>query len=386
MSFYLQMSSLLAITGMVLVLLLTRWWPQNKRILLVLFNLGFLLYFDIRVLYFYIIYTFINYLMLIFLCRTLTWRKTTFIFFIVLNLSAVCLFRMSHMGVTNLPLLNAIVTLGIMYNVLKVIDALYFAYFFGKDGQVKLLDYTNFLLFVPTFTSGPILKFRDFISDIKQPYQVTAEQFEAGTKRVILGLFKKVVVVVLMTDLLQYVLGKDVLYTQHSLFLMVWFYILIYMDFSGYSDIAVGFGRLMGYNIPENFKKPFHSLTLTQFWRNWHATLGDWFRDHIFIFFSRKTPSKLTAASLSIVVMLLMGLWHNFTWLFVLYGLYHGIIIALENLFGKTTVNRKRVSKLYFYFRWALTQGLIILAIIINMDDQTTILRIYRGLFNFPNW
>src|SRR5206468_7200830 len=128
-------------------------------------------------------------------------------------------------------------------------------------------------------------------------------------------------------------------YTHESLFLMIWFYALIFFDFSGYSDIAVGFGRLMGYNIPENFKKPFQSPTLTQYWRNWHATLGDWFRDHIFMFFSRQTPTRWTAAGLSLLIMVLIGLWHGFSWLYVLWGVYHGILMGLENLLNKTTVN-----------------------------------------------
>ncbi|WP_405080848.1 MBOAT family O-acyltransferase [Paenibacillus chitinolyticus] len=381
--FYLNMNALLAMCGMVFVLMATRKWPQNKRILMLLFNLGFLFLWSGKLFAFYIAYTLLNYIFFVYLCRTPVWQKFAFALFILANIGAVILFHMlGKQGSVSL-LADGVMTLGIMFNVLKIIDALYFAYFFGKDGQAKVIDYVNYILFVPTFTSGPILKFRDFMADVKVPYKVDAPQFEAGVKRIILGLFKKVVVVVWMTDLFNKVMDQE-LHTHQSLFLMIWFYLMIYMDFSGYSDIAVGFGRLMGFTIPENFKKPFLSPTLTQFWRNWHATLGDWFRDHIFIFFSRKTPSKLMTAGLSIFIMTLMGLWHGFSWLFLIYGVYHGVIIAIENLLGKTTVIRRKVSKPYFYMRCLLTQALVVAAIIINLNNPDVVMRIYKGLFHLP--
>ena len=92
------------------------------------------------------------------------------------------------MGIFHNPLFDAIIYLGLIYNVLKVIDAYYFAYFFGKEGQVPAIDYANYLLFIPTFTSGPILKFRDFMADSKKPYNVDAALFEDSVKRIILGL------------------------------------------------------------------------------------------------------------------------------------------------------------------------------------------------------
>jgi alginate O-acetyltransferase complex protein AlgI len=384
--FYLNMNAIMAISGMVAVLMLTRWWPNNKRVLNLLFCLFFLLLFSKKLLLFYAVYTLLNYLGFVYLCRTKLWRKAAFLFAIAANIAAVFLgVRFFIMGIFHHPLFDAIIYLGLIYNVLKVIDAYYFAYFFEKEGLVPLLDYSNYILFIPTFTSGPILKFRDFMADSKKPYQVDSALFADSIKRIILGLFKKIVLVTWMTGIFNQVLGHD-LYTHQSLFLMVWFYALIYFDFSGYSDIAIGFGRLMGYTMPENFKRPFLSPTLTQYWRNWHATLGDFFRDHIFMFFSRKTPSRLTAASLSVLIMVLIGLWHGFTWLYLVWGLYHGILLAMENLFQMSIVNKKKVSKAYFYARCVMTQVLVTLAVIIYSPDHEAVLRIYRGLVHFPSF
>jgi alginate O-acetyltransferase complex protein AlgI len=384
--FYLNMNAIVAMIGMIAVLMITRWWPNNKRVLTLIFSLCFLLLFSKKLLVFYAVYTLLNYFGFVYLCRTKLWRKTTFLAAIAANVIGVFLgARLFVMGIFHNPLFDSIIYLGLIYNVLKVIDAYYFAYFFEKEGQVPILDYSNYILFIPTFTSGPILKFRDFMADSKQPYRVTSALFEDSIKRIILGLFKKIVLVTWMTGIFNDVLKHD-LHTQQSIFLMIWFYALIYFDFSGYSDIAIGFGRLMGYTMPENFKRPFLSPTLTQYWRNWHATLGDFFRDHIFMFFSRKTPSRITAAGLSVLIMVLIGLWHGFGWLYLIWGVYHGILLALENLLQLSIVNKKKSSKTYFYLRCFLTQVLVTLAVIIYSPDHEAVLRIYRGLLHFPSF
>jgi alginate O-acetyltransferase complex protein AlgI len=385
--FYLHMNAIIGLFAMIAALMLTRRWPANKRILLLLFNLGFLLLYSKKLFVFNAAYVLGNYAAFVLLCRLPRFRRTAFIAAIAANIAAVSVMRLYGMGTLQSPLFDVVITLGLIYNVLKVIDALYFAYFLKRDGEAKPLDYANYILFVPTFTSGPILKFRDFIADTKQSYRVDAPLFEDSIKRIILGFFKKMVLVPGMSyvfHLVQDVPGP--LHTQQSLFLIVWFYLWIYLDFSGYSDIAIGFGRLFGYTMPENFKKPFSSPSLTQFWRNWHATLGDWFRDHIFIFFSRKTPSRLTAAGLSLLIMLLMGLWHGYAWMYVLYGLYHGVVIALESYFGLSTVNKKKSSKPYFAFRVALTQLLVMLSVVVYSGDVHTVLRIYDGLLRLPSF
>jgi len=381
--FFMNMNAIIAVTGMIVVLALTRWWPHNKRILLLVFNLCFLLVFSEKLFLFYIVYTALNYLCFLWLCYTRKWRKGGFIALIALNIAAVSGIRLLGMESPDHWLFDAVIALTLLYNVLKVIDSHYFAYFFGKEARANAVDYANYILFVPTFTSGPILKFRDFMADAKKPYQATSSQTEEGVKRIILGLFKKLVVVTWMTGVFEHVQSQE-LYTHHSIFLMIWFYIMLYFDFSGYSDIAIGFGRLMGYTIPENFKKPFTSPTLTQFWRNWHATLGDWFRDHIFMFFTRKAPSKWTAAGLSILIMVLIGLWHGFGWIYFFYGLYHGVVIAVESLLGKSTVNKKKVSRTYFWTRCALTQLIVTVSVIVYSGSTDTVLSIYRGLLHWP--
>lgn len=387
---YLNMNAVVAIVGMVAAMMLTRRWTQNKRVLLLVFNLGFLGVYSQKLLVFYLAYTALNYVCFIFLSRTVKLRRLWFYLLIAGNVAGVSLIRLFGMGTFHHPLFDAVITVGLIYNVLKVIDALYFAYFVGKDVHSSALDYFNFVLFLPTFTSGPILKFRDFMAETKQPYKVDSATVEASVKRIILGMFKKIVLATWLMALFNKVLLTNELHTHESLFLMICFYIYLYFDFSGYSDIAVGFGRLFGYNIPENFKKPFLSPSLTQYWRNWHSTMADWFRDHVFMLVSRKNPSKWVAAGLSMIIMLLIGLWHGFNWLYVAWGLYHGIFIALESTLGKSTVNRKKVSRAHFYARCLLTQTIVLMGVLVYAytlpNGLETVTRIYRGLLHLPGF
>lgn len=384
---YLNINAVIAIFGMAAVLLLTRRWQQNKRILLLVFNLGFLGVYSQKLFAFYLAYTALNYGCFLFLSRAGSLRRLWFYLLIAGNVAGVSIVRLYGMGTFQHPLFDAVITIGLIYNVLKVIDALYFAYFLGKDAPASALDYFNYILFLPTFTSGPILKFRDFMAEAKQPYSVDAAAVEASVKRIILGMFKKIVLATWLMAAFDKVLPNE-LHTHESLFLMVCFYLYIYFDFSGYSDIAVGVGRLFGYSIPENFKKPFLSPTLTQYWRNWHATMADWFRDHVFLLASRKNPSKRMAAGLSVLIMVLIGLWHGFNWLYVLWGVYHGVVIAIESALGLSTVNRKKVSRTYFYARCLLTQAIVLFGVLVYAytlpNGYETVLRIYRGLLHPP--
>ncbi|PDO11128.1 MAG: acyltransferase [Candidatus Reconcilbacillus cellulovorans] len=377
--------ALAALAGFAGLLAATKRWTWNKRWLLLSFNVAFLAVFSRfhgPLVAFALAYTAANYAGYVWLCRARSFRRAGFWGLIAANVAAVSAVRFVDMGVLpEPPFYNAIVTLGLIYYVLKAIDAVYFAYFVGQEGRARAVDYFNFILFVPTFTSGPILKFRDFLADAARPYDVGAADLETAVKRIVLGLFKKTVVVYWMQRVFDAVAaGSGDMHAAESLFLMAWFYVMIYFDFSGYSDIAIGFGRLFGYNVPENFKRPFLSPTLTQYWRNWHATMADWFRDHVYLLVARRNVSRRTAAGLSVVIMLLIGLWHGYTWTYVVWGLWHGAVLAVENLLGRTTVNRKKVGAIHFYARCLLTQLIVVLAVAVYIPDAELVRRVYAGL------
>ena len=238
---------------------------------------------------------------------------------------------------------------GFSYHMLKAIDGLFFVYYTGR--HIPLMTYANFLLYFPTLTAGPIFRYRDFQKLYENPVLPDAAGAERQIKRLIRGLFKKLVLVVWFRGALDYVLTLG----QHcytSLALAALSYALLWLDLSGYSDIAIAVGSFTGITVPENFKKPLSSASFTQFWRRWHVTLSDWIREHIFVVVNGKRLNRWASALIGLLTMLVMSLWHDFTLLAVCNGLYMGGLLALENLFGLTTVDR-RTAKPVLYLRRA---------------------------------
>ena len=159
-------------------------------------------------------------------------------------------------------------------------------------------------------------------------------------KRLVRGYFKKVVVMSLVNTLLTRIAAASP-HPWWSLAACLVSYFLFWLDMSGYADIAIAMGGFMGLKVPENFKKPLKAASMTQFWRNWHVSLTDWIREHIFVVLNGKRLTKYQGAMIGFGTMLVMGLWHGFTAHFIIEGLFNGVILAVENLCGITTVSRK---------------------------------------------
>ena len=147
---------------------------------------------------------------------------------------------------------------------------------------------------------------------------------------------------------------------------------------SGYADIAIALGGFMGLKVPENFKKPLKAASFTQFWRNWHVSLTDWIREHIFVVLNGKRLTKYAGALIGFGTMVVMGLWHGFSLQFIVEGVFNGTILAVENLAGITTVSRK-AKKPYLYFRRAVTALIFSFTAIFYTLDSTQLANVLRG-------
>ena len=202
-------------------------------------------------------------------------------------------------------------------------------------------------------TAGPILRYRDFEKYYRNPRPVTAKVTEQGVKRFIRGMFKKMVIVALLNLVLQHLLTLR-LTLPVSLLVIAGSYLLLYFDLSGYSDIAIAVGSFTGFVLPENFKQPWTAASFTQFWRKWHVTLSDWIREHIFVVVSGKRLSRWAGALIGLATMIVMSLWHEFSLLAVIDGIYMGAFLAFENLFGLTTADKRRMKKGVYLLRCAL--------------------------------
>ena len=220
-------------------------------------------------------------------------------------------------------------------------------------GGFELRNFITYALFFPAFTAGPIDRAQRFIPELEASAPLTSNRFVEGAGRISIGLAKKFVI----ADTLALVtLQPDILADTRStagLWLLLYLYSFqIYLDFSGYSDIAIGLGRLIGITLPENFDRPYLQRNLQQFWQRWHITLSTWFRFYFFTPFSRMLiRSEHSFPQWSIVLvtqvstMVFIGLWHGITFNFVVWGLWHGLgLFGHKMLADRTRGWHNRVS------------------------------------------
>lgn len=246
--------------------------------------------------------------------------------------------------------------IGFSYFLLKGVHVL-FATGRGIVTLPTLWTLIQYQLFLPTLTSGPIFRVDAFAAELAKPKQLAWDHLETGLLRILIGLAKKVVVVPILTSWIVALHGHGVALEPPAYVLT---YVMLFLDFSGYSDIAVGLGRLFGITVPENFKSPFTSTTLTQFWRNWHVTLGDWQREHVFIPMGGARARGWQLAGIVIFSMLIVGVWHGFRGIFVGWGIYHGLAMLLENRLGVRPLHAHRAPKWKLYLRYAIVQAIVI--------------------------
>jgi len=215
----------------------------------------------------------------------------------------------------------------------------------GRLPAVSLQEYVTYIIFFPTLTAGPIDRIERFMGDLRDPAGLTADDLGIAGKRLALGMFKKFAV----AD------GLALIALNATNALQVrtagWGWILLYayafqilFDFSGYTDIAIGLGRLLGFKLPENFNSPYLKPNLTQFWNNWHMTLTQWFRAYFYNPLTRALRSGKKRLSIPVIIlitqlatMVLIGLWHGITWNFVLWGAWHGVGLFLHNRWSDWT-------------------------------------------------
>lgn len=275
-------------------------------------------------------------------------KKTRRFFFVFFSILCTLPFFYGRMTEFFPQLPTIIVFAGIAYHMLKAVDTMYFVYY--TEMKIPFLTYANYMLFFPVFTSGPIFRYRDFQKVFNKPAPLTADKFIMCVKRFIRGMFKKMVVLYFVSTFFTFLVEIE----KHwyiSILIVIFSYLFLYFDLSGYSDIAIAAGSVMGYTVPENFRKPWAAASFTQFWRNWHITLSDWVREHIFVVLNGKRLGRWASAGMGFVVMFVMEMWHGFSLPYIVGGVYNGLCLGLENLFGLTTVDKRKMNKAVYVFR-----------------------------------
>ena len=273
---------------------------------------------------------------------------------------------------------NLLALIGFSYFIFRAISFLHLQSILKKEPAtpLTLLYYT---LFPPTITSGPIQKYPDFRQQIEAPLPIDADLLKATAYRVTRGFFRKLVIAGLLNGAVQSLLTITQPTIWISSLTILLLYLFFYFDFAGYSDIAIGFGLLLGIKVPENFRKPFEATTVSEFWRNYHITLVDWFRDQVFIPLGGMKGSRLKAALLAGLVMVLCGFWHGLTFSFAAWGLWHGSMLFTEALTGTKPVPPSLRHGLYYWSRVSWTNARVAFGAVFFLPDSAATLRLLKG-------
>ncbi len=236
---------------------------------------------------------------------------------------------------------NPLVTIvGLSYFTFAGMSYLLDVYYEKIEPTESLSEYVCYLVYFPKFVAGPIVRAAEFLPELKRGVQVTAQDFETGCAYLLVGAVKKLVVADQLASHVSMILAAPQHYNAMTLVQgMLGYTVQIYADFSGYSDMAIGCARLMGFRFPQNFLMPYSAVNIAEFWRRWHVTLSSWFRDYVFLPLevgSRGTGNASIRASRNIVItMLLCGLWHGASWNFVLWGGLHGLALAVYQVYAR---------------------------------------------------
>lgn len=288
--------------------------------------------------------------------------------------------------------LDIILPAGISFFTFRSISYIVDIYRGKMEPARNLLDYTFFLTFFPPLLAGPVVRAKDMLPQIKRNPVATRAMVSAGLFLIMSGLIKKVIVSdYIGGNFVDRIFDNPMLYSGfENLMGILGFTIQLYCDFSGYSDMATGLALLLGYNFKVNFNAPFKAQNPSEFWRRWHISLSTWLRDYIYIPLGGNRKGKYRTYLNNFLTMVIGGLWHGASWMYIIWGAYHGILLAVHKAlrgFWRVPESWKGTPPVRF-FNILITFSLVVIGFsFFRASSLQTIGEIYTQIFtNFhPN-
>ncbi|WP_330694313.1 MBOAT family O-acyltransferase [Intestinibacter bartlettii] len=286
--------------------------------------------------------------------------------------------NINYISHTNIKLLRLALPIGISFYTFQALS--YIVDVYRNEAKVcrSFVDFATYVCLFPQLIAGPIVRYTT-IEDELQNRTHSFEKFSYGVNRFVIGLGKKVILANnsgILVDIMSKSYDKSVLsYWMVAIF----FTLQIYYDFSGYSDMAIGLGRMFGFDFLENFNYPYISKSIKEFWRRWHISLSSFFRDYVYIPLGGNRVSKFRWIFNLFVVWSLTGLWHGDSWNFILWGLYFAVILVVENLFLQNILYKLPTLLQHIYAKFLI----IISFVIFNNENIKDLWISLYNMFNF---
>ena len=279
--------------------------------------------------------------------------KEIFLITIIIHIGLLCVFKYTDLFIgtinsifkTNISFLNITLPIGISFYTFQILSYVIDVYRGKVKVQKNILKLATYVSLFPQLIAGPIVRYETICDELDNRDE-TIEKFSLGTRRFIIGLAKKV----LIANMLGELCTKFSLVDERSV-LFYWIFAISYMlqvyfDFSAYSDMAIGLGKMFGFTFLENFNYPFISKSITEFWRRWHISLSSWFKDYVYIPLGGSRKGTLKLVRNILIVWFLTGIWHGAAYNFILWGLFIGVFLVIEKLWLS-----KYISKLPKFLR-----------------------------------
>ncbi|MBE6814328.1 MAG: MBOAT family protein [Ruminococcaceae bacterium] len=308
---------------------------------------------------------------------------------IIINLGFLVFFKYSNFFIENfnsvtglsLNLLNVALPIGISFYTFQILSYAVDVYRGTVKAQKNLINLATYITMFPQLIAGPIVRYSDIVDSLTER-KIGFEKISTGLRRFIIGLSKKVLLANALGELCVTFKASD----DKSL-LFYWLYAVafclqVYFDFSGYSDMAIGLGKILGFEFMENFNFPFISKSISEFWRRWHISLGSWFRDYVYIPLGGNRVKKTRWIFNILVVWFLTGFWHGAAWNFIIWGLYFVIFLIFEKTpVGKFVTKTHVLNRVYTLF-------FIIMSFVIfdavNMSEAFNYIKAMLGASGVP--
>jgi alginate O-acetyltransferase complex protein AlgI len=266
----------------------------------------------------------------------------------------------AHLLGGNLPVADLVLPIGISFFTFHHISYVVDIYRGERRALRNPVSFVAYIAMFPQLVAGPIVRYREIADQLPQQRSHRLDDIAAGFPRFALGLCKKTIIADTLSPMVDACFATS---PEQMTFATAWlgaagYTLQLFFDFSGYSDMAIGLGRMLGFRLPENFARPYSSTTITEFWRRWHMSLSRWFRDYVYIPLGGNRGGAGKTYRNLCIVFVLTGFWHGAQWTFLIWGMYHGALLIIERAFGYDATPATPRSR---FARRALTLLLVVI-------------------------
>ena len=380
-----SLTFLLAFFPLVLVLYYVNNNRVYRNIILLISSLIFYSWGEPRTIIIMIITIIVNYVMAIMIEENEKYRKLLFIVTCIFNIGILFFFKYFNFFVNDVLMLknvtlNIILPIGISFYTFQILSYVIDVYKKEVVAQRSIINLGAYVTMFPQLIAGPIVRYQTIAKELTERKE-HVDDIAEGLRRFIIGLGKKIIIANQMAIIADKVYLSIPLHDLNTMFAWIGtiaFALQIYYDFSGYSDMAIGLGKMFGFHFVENFNYPYIATSITDFWRRWHISLSSWFRDYVYIPLGGSRCSKARWMLNIMIVWSLTGLWHGASYNFILWGLYYGVLLMMEKLFFKKYLDKLRG------INYIITMLIVLVGwVFFNSSSVDQIIYMIRNLFGF---